>query len=348
MCQDVAIENQEDDMPDIESREIHLANRPTGMPSPDDFTMVTTTVPEPGDGQVRVRNQWMSVDPYMRGRMYDRASYVPSFQLGEPMDGGAVGVVESSRHPGFEEGTLVLHQLGWREACVLPGDQALAIDPSLAPPQAFLGALGMPGFTAWVGLKEIGALADGDRVFVSAAAGAVGSVACQIAKNHGCTVVGSAGSDDKVAWLTDELGVDSAFNYKTIGNIHSHLPQVAGDGFDIYFDNVGGDHLEAALLNMKPFGRLVICGMIEQYNATIPPRGPRSLIAVIPSRLTLRGFIVSDHMELRPRFLEDMVGWIADGKMKWRETVYEGIENAVDAFLGLFSGANIGKMLVKL
>jgi NADPH-dependent curcumin reductase CurA len=334
-------------MPDIPSREIHLKSRPTGMPSADDFALVTTTVPEPEEGEVRVRNLWMSVDPYMRGRMYDRKSYAPPFQIDAPMDGAAVGVVESSRHPKFAGGDQVTHRLGWREAFVAPGTELLKIDPSIAPVQAFLGALGMPGLTAWVGMLEIGQLRKGDHVFISGAAGAVGMVACQIAKIHDCTVVGSAGSDEKVGWLRDEAGVDSPFNYKTIGNIHSFLPSVAGDGFDLYFDNVGGDHLEAALLSMKDFGRVALCGMIDQYNVAVPS-GPRSLIAAVGKRLTLRGFIVSDHMELQSRFLEDMTGWIADGRMKWKETVYEGIENAPDAFLGLFSGANIGKMLVRL
>jgi NADPH-dependent curcumin reductase CurA len=344
---DIAIECQEDEMPELTSREIHLVNRPTGAPTPDDFELVTTTVPEPGEGEVRVRNIWMSVDPYMRGRMYDRPSYVPPFELGAAMGGGAVGVVESSRDQRFSEGDHVMSMYGWREVFAAPGSELLEIDPSIAPPQAFLGALGMPGLTAWVGLLEIGALKEGDHVFISGAAGAVGMVACQIAKIHGCTVVGSAGSDEKAAWLTDELGVDTAFNYKSVGNLQAHLPTVAGDGFDLYFDNVGGDHLETALLCMKDFGRVVLCGMIDQYNALIP-RGPRSLIVAIGKRLTLRGFIVSDHLDLQPRFLEDMAKWTAEGRMKRHETVVEGIENAADAFMGLFSGANIGKMLVKL
>jgi NADPH-dependent curcumin reductase CurA len=334
-------------MPELTSREIRLVNRPTGAPTPDDFELATTTIPEPAEGDVRVRNIWMSVDPYMRGRMYDRPSYVPPFELGAAMDGAAVGIVESSNHGKFSKGDHVLSRLGWREAFTAPAPELLKIDPSVAPPQAFLGALGMPGMTAWIGMLEIGALKEGDHVFVSGAAGAVGSVACQIAKIHGCTVVGSAGSDEKAAWLTDELGVDTAFNYKSVGNLHGYLPTVAGDGFDLYFDNVGGEHLEAALLCMKDFGRVALCGMIDQYNSLVP-RGPRSLIVAIGKRLTLRGFIVSDHLDQQPRFLEDMAKWTAEGRMKWQETVVEGIENAPDAFMGLFSGANIGKMLVKL
>jgi NADPH-dependent curcumin reductase CurA len=335
-------------MSEITSREVRMTQRPTGVPKPEDFELATTSVPEPADGEVRVRNLWMSVDPYMRGRMYDRKSYVPPFAIGGALDGGAVGIVESSRHDGFSEGDHVMHRWGWREAFVGAVSEFQKIDPSRAPVQAYLGALGMPGLTAYVGLLEIAKLREGDNVFISGAAGAVGSVACQIAKNHGCTVVGSAGSDEKAAWLTDELGVDTAFNYKTVGNLMRFLPSVAGGGFDVYFDNVGGDHLEAALMYMNDFGRVALCGMIDQYNAAIPPSGPRTLIVAVGRRLTIRGFIVSDHMDMRGRFLKDMTKWIGEGRMKWKETVYEGIDNAVGAFIGLFSGANTGKMLVKL
>lgn len=332
----------------MDSRYVCLKERPQGTPKPSDFQMAAARIPEPGPGEVRIQNRWLSVDPYMRGRMFDRASYTPPFQLGEVMEGGAVGVVESSRDPAFSEGDWVLSNFGWREAYVAPASQLRAVDGALVPPQAYLGVMGMPGFTAWVGLKEIGKLQEGDHLFVSGAAGAVGSVACQIAKLNGATVVASAGSDEKVMWLEQELDVDAAFNYKTIGKLNHHLPEVAGDGFDVFFDNVGGDHLEAALFNMADFGRVVLCGMIDQYNAKIPPRGPRSLIATIPKRLTLRGFIVSDHQELHGEFIQEMAGWIGDGRLTWKETVVEGIDQAVDAFLGLFTGANTGKMLVKV
>lgn len=335
-------------MAELESREVHLVNRPSGVPTPADFEVVRTAVPEPSDGEVRVRNRWLSVDPYMRGRMYDRPSYVPPFALGEVMPGGAVGVVESSGDDGFAPGDWVVSDNGWREAFVAPARALHKLDPDLAPPQTYLGVLGMPGFTAWVGMLEIGKLGQGQRVFVSGAAGAVGSVACQIAKIRGCTVVGSAGSDEKVAWLREVAGVDEPFNYKTVRNLHRYLPTVAGDGFDVYFDNVGGDHLEAALLRMKNFGRVVLCGAIGHYNDTIPRPGPRTLAVAIGKRLTLQGFIVFDHIAERPRFLADMAGWIREGRMRWEETVFEGIDHAVEAFLGLFSGANLGKMLVKL
>lgn len=332
----------------MDNREIRLRNRPKGTPEPGDFEIATVDLPEPGPGEVQVRNRWLSVDPYMRGRMFDRPSYTPPFQLGKVMDGGAAGVVEASRDPALSPGDWVLSNRGWREAFVAPASHLTPIDPELVPPQCYLGVMGMPGFTAWVGLKEIGKLREGDHVFVSGAAGAVGSTACQIARIEGASVVGSAGSDEKVAWLQDELGVDTAFNYKTVENLIRYLPGVAGDGFDLYFDNVGGDHLEAALFNMADFGRVVLCGAIGQYNAMIPPKGPRSLTAAIPKRLTLRGFIVSDHQDLREDFVREMSGWIRKGDLTWKETVFEGIDHAVDAFLGLFSGENTGKMLVKV
>ncbi len=332
----------------MDSRYVCLRHRPQGTPEPGDFQIASAQLPEPGPGEVRVQNRWLSVDPYMRGRMFDRASYTPPFELGEVMEGGAVGVVESSQDPAFSEGDWVLSNLGWREAFVAPGSQLRAVDGEIVPPQAYLGVMGMPGFTAWVGLKEIGKLQEGDHLFVSGSAGAVGSIACQIAKLNGATVVASAGSDEKVEWLEQELGVDTAFNYKTIGKLNHYLPEVAGKGFDVYFDNVGGDHLEAALFNMADFGRVVLCGMIDQYNAKIPPRGPRSLIATIPKRLTLRGFIVWDHQELHGEFIQEMAGWIGEGRLTWKETVVEGIDQAVDGFLGLFTGANTGKMLVKV
>lgn len=335
-------------MPAIVGREVRLQQRPRGIPEQGDFELARVEVPEPGPGEVRVRNRWLSVDPYMRGRMSDRPSYTSPFQLGKVMQGGAVGMVQRSRDSAFSPGDWVLSQYGWREAFVAPAADLTLIDVERVPPQLYLGSLGMPGFTAWVGLTKIGRLGEGDHVFVSGAAGAVGSTACQIAKIKGASVVGSAGSDEKVAWLELDLGVDTAFNYKTVGKLNRYLPEVARDGFDVYFDNVGGDHLEAALFNMADFGRVVLCGMIDQYNATIPLRGPRSLGAAIPKRLTLRGFIVSDHTELRGPFLAEMTQWIQDGRLTWKETVVEGIDHAAQAFLGLFTGANIGKMLVRV
>jgi NADPH-dependent curcumin reductase CurA len=331
----------------ILSREIRLKHRPVGMPKEDDFELVTVPLPEPREGEVLVQNIFMSVDPYMRGRMSERESYIPPFPLGKALEGGCVGRVVRSVGGRFREGDLVLSMLGWREYYVSDGTGLTGIDPSLASIQAYLGTLGMPGLTAYVGLLDLGQPQKGDTVLVSAASGAVGAVVCQIAKIKGCRVVGSAGSDAKVAWLLEEAGLDAAFNYKKVSDLAAEVRRHCA-GVDIYFDNVGGPHLVAALDQMKPRGRIVLCGMISQYNATRPPRGPGNLILAIMKRLTLRGFIVTDHLHRRQEFLSDMSRWIAEGKIAWRETTVEGIDSAPRAFLGLFSGDNFGKMLVKL
>jgi len=335
-------------MAGFKSREVRLKSRPVGTPQPGDFEVASVELPEPGEGQVLVRNRWMSVDPYMRGRMYDRPSYVPPFQVGQPLEGGAVGEVVESRADGFAPGDLVMSMLGWREAFVAPAG-ALEKLPSNAgvPEEAFLGVLGMPGLTAYAGLLEIGQPKPGDTVFVSGAAGAVGSVVCQIAKLKGCTVVASAGSDDKCRWLTS-LGIDHAINYKTAGNLLDAVRAAAPKGIDVYFDNVGGEHLEVALEVAKPFARFVECGMIAQYNNEQPVPGPRNLIYVVGKSLKIQGFIVTQFASLRPQFIKDMSGWIANGQLKWEETVEQGVDNAAAAFLKLFSGGNTGKMLVKL
>ena len=330
------------------SREIYLKRRPIGLPSETDFELVAVPVPEPGPGEVLVRNLYMSVDPYMRGRMADRASYVSPFQLGEPLEGGCVGQVVQSNGGKFAVGECVAGSKGWRECYLSDGSELSRFDPELAPISSYLGTVGMPGMTAYVGLLDIGRPKEGDTVFVSAAAGAVGSVACQIAKIKGCRVVGSAGSDEKVRWLLDEAGVDAAFNYKTAGALSAELNEHCPNGIDIYFDNVGGAHLEAALAHMNMHGRVVLCGMISQYNATEPSPGPNNLLLAVARRLTLQGFIVSDHPDRRPQFLADMGEWIMEGRLKWRETIVEGIENASKAFVGLFQGENLGKMLVKI
>jgi NADPH-dependent curcumin reductase CurA len=331
------------------SREIRLKHRPVGLPSPSDFELAETMVADPAPGQILVHNLFMSVDPYMRGRMSDRASYVPPFQIGEALSGGAVGeVVAANGHSRFAEGDFVSNFSGWREWFVTNGGDCQKIDPSLAPIQAYLGAFGMPGLTAYGGLLRTGELKDGERVFVSAASGAVGAAVCQIAKNKGCTVVGSAGSDEKCAWLLREARVDKAINYRTCGPLPAALHEAMPEGIDVYFENVGGAHLDAALANMRLHGRIAVCGMIAQYNDTTPPPGPANIVAVIPLRLTIRGFIVTDHADMMPDFLRDMAAWTKAGKMKWRETIVDGIEKAPDAFIGLFKGENIGKMLVRL
>ncbi len=330
------------------SREVRLLSRPVGLPDAANFEIAEVALAAPGTGEVLVKNRFMSVDPYMRGRMYDRPSYVPPFQIGEVLQGHAVGEVVASNDPGFAPGDLVSSMWGWREAFVMP---AAAVEklPALdgVPAEAFLGVLGMPGLTGYAGLLEIGQPKPGDTVFVSGAAGAVGSVVCQVAKAKGCTVVGSAGSDEKCEWLRS-VGVDHAINYKTTANLLQAVRDAAPKGIDIYFDNVGGEHLEVAIEVARPFARLVECGMIANYNATEPTPGPRNIIMVVGKSLKIQGFIVNQFAHLRPQFLADMAGWIADGKMRWEDTVFEGIERAPDAFLGLFSGANTGKMLVRL
>jgi NADPH-dependent curcumin reductase CurA len=331
-------------------KEIRLKSRPNGMPGPANFDLVEVNVPDPGPGQVLVRNAYMTVDPYMRGRMMDRQSYVPPFQIGEAMTGGAVGqVVAAGAGAPFAVGDHVLSMAGWREWFVSTGMemmQKFEPFPGVGV-QTYLGALGMPGLTAYAGLLRIGELKDGERVFVSAASGAVGAVVCQIAKAKGCYVVGSAGSDDKCAYLK-EIGCDATINYKTAGDLTVALKRAAPEGIDVYFDNVGGGHLEAALNNMRQFGRVAACGMIEQYNATEPPPGPRNLILVVGLSLTIRGFIVSNHFDMMGDFMRDMARWRGEGKMSWRETIYDGIERAPEAFIGLFRGENFGKMLVRV
>ncbi len=330
------------------SREIRLARRPEGMPTPRDFELAETDVPSPGPGQVLVHNIYMSVDPYMRGRMVQRESYVPPFQVGEALSGGAVGQVVESTNPNFKAGDYVSNFSGWKEWFATPGGDLTKIDPAMAPIQAFLGALGMPGLTAYAGLLKVGELKDGERVFVSAASGAVGAIVCQIAKNKGCYVVGSAGSDEKCDWLTKEVRCDKAINYRKAGNLTAAVKGAFPEGIDVYFENVGGAHLDAALANMRMYGRIPVCGMIAQYNETALPPGPANIINVIPQRLTIRGFIVTDYASLTPQFLRDMSEWHGAGKMTWRETVYDGIERAPEAFIGLFKGENFGKMLVKI
>lgn len=335
-------------MPEIMSREIRLKNRPVGLPGENDFELAETNIAEIEDRQVLIRNIYMSVDPYMRGRMYDRKSYVPPFQIGQPLEGGCVGQVVASKNDKFAAGDCVMSMLGWREYAVSDGKGLTKIDPSMFPIQTYLGTAGMPGMTAYVGLLDIGKLKEGETVFVSAASGAVGSIVCQIARLKGCRVVGSAGSDEKVAWLTEEAGIDAAFNYKKVDHLITEVGKHCPGGIDVYFENVGGEHLVAALEHMNPFGRLVMCGMISNYNATGPVPGPPNLGHTISKKLTLQGFIVGDHMRRLPEFHADMAAWVADGKIKWKETVLEGIESAPAAFIGLFKGQNFGKMLVKL
>ncbi|ASO22804.1 hypothetical protein FHR81_005131 [Actinoalloteichus hoggarensis] len=330
------------------SREIRLAARPVGWPVATDFELVEVPMPAPGPGQVLIRNLAMSVDPAMRGRMSDAESYAPPFEIGAPMQGLAVGEVVMSDIESVRTGDLVVHGLGWREYAAVDARHTMRIDPDLAPPTAYLGVLGMPGLTAYAGLLEVAALAEGDVVFVSGAAGAVGSVAGQVARLKGAArVVGSAGSPAKVRYLTEELGFDAAFDYKD-GPVAEQLRAAAPDGIDVYFDNVGGEHLEAAVGALRLHGRIAMCGGISGYNATEPAPGPRNLMRFVTHRLTMRGFLVSDHAALRSEFLREVGGWVRDGSLRYRETVVEGLENAPDALIGMMRGENVGKMVVTL
>lgn len=329
------------------NRDIRLVRRPSGLPQAADFELVESPIPAAGRGQVLVKNLYMSVDPYMRGRMNDRKSYVAPFQVGEVLQGGAVGRVVTGNDK-FVAGNYVLNHCGWREWFVSDDSDLTRVDPGAAPIQTYLGVLGMPGMTAWAGLTQIGKLTHEDRVFVSGAAGAVGSTVVQIAKAKGCEiVVGSAGSEDKCAWVRS-LGARDCINYREAGDLGEALGEAMPGGIDLYFENVGGAHLEAALDNMRQNGRVVICGLIDQYNSNTPPAAPRNLWQVLARRITMRGFLVFDHFDLSDRFQAEMRQWIAEGKITWRETVLDGIERAPEALIGLFKGANTGKMLVKL
>ena len=329
-------------------RQIVLTSRPSGWPTAANFELTEAGRPDLADGQIRVRNLFMSVDPYMRGRMNDVKSYVPPFRLGEPLEGGAIGTVIESRSAALAEGDLVLHMLGWRDEAVLPARQARKVTAAEGlSPSAYLGVLGMPTLTAYVGLLDIAALAPGDVVFVSGAAGAVGSMAGQIAKLKGAArVIGSAGSDEKVRWLR-EIGFDAAFNYRA-ANVLEQLRKAAPDGINVYFDNVGADHLDAALVMLSNHGRVAMSGAIAHYNATETPAGPSNLGLVITKRLTLRGFIVTDHQHRMPDMIADVSAWLRDGTLSHAETIVDGLDHAPDAFIDLLRGANTGKMLVRL
>jgi hypothetical protein len=323
------------------TREIVLASRPQGAPQESDFELRSAATPALDDGHVHVRNVFVSVDPYMRGRMTGVRTYVDGFDVGDVIEGGAVGRVVESRHPGFAAGDWALSMLGWREEGVAPGDTLRKLDPDVAPPSSALGVLGVTGFTAWIGLKEIGEVKEGETLYVSGAAGAVGSIAVQLGKLQGLRVIGSAGSAEKVEWLRS-LGVE-AFDYR-----ETSMREALADGIDVYFDNVGGEHLESALGALRPFGRVIACGAISRYNDEQPEPGPRNLAYIVSKRLRVQGFIVTDHMKRYGEFLSEVGPWVRDGKIVARETVLEGIESVPAAFAGLFHGHNVGKMLVRV
>lgn len=330
------------------NRQITLASRPKGFPVPDDFELIETPIPQPGEGEVLSRTLFMSVDPYMRGRMNDRASYAANVQLGEVMVGSTVGEVVASNDPNFEEGDRVHAQIGWQAYGVAKGANVRKVDPDLAPVSTALGVLGMPGLTAYCGLLLVGQPRDGETVLVTGAAGAVGSIVGQIAKIKGCRVVGVAGSAKKIAHVVDALGFDAAFNYKEVADYSAKLQRLCPDGIDVYFDNVGGAVSDAVFPLMNVHGRIAVCGQISQYNLTEVERGPRFMWHFIAKRLTMRGFLVSDFADQHAEGLKQLAVWVNEGRIEYREDIWEGLERAPEAFIDMLRGGNIGKRLVKV
>jgi hypothetical protein len=320
-----------------------LKARPTGMPNASHFELRELEGTRLEEGMIRVANNWLSVDPYMRGRMNDVKSYVPSFQVGEPLEGGAVGKVIESRSPHFNEGDTVFHMMGWREEATGPAEKFNKVPPLPVADEQWLGNLGLTGATAYFGLLRVAEAKEGDTVFVSAAAGAVGSAVVQIAKAKGMRVIGSAGGPEKCAWVR-ELGADAAIDYKD-GPLVKSLMEAAPKGIDVYFDNVGGEHLDAAFAAARNNARFAICGMIDAYNGG-EPQAFRYIMRVIAARIGIKGFIYTDYLKDMGDFYRDMGGWVASGQVKSRETVRHGIEATPQAFLDLFTGGNMGKMLV--
>ncbi|MDP6390482.1 MAG: NADP-dependent oxidoreductase [Alphaproteobacteria bacterium] len=334
-------------MPDG-NRQIVLTSRPTGWVAPENFELREGTVPEPGSGDVLVRNIFMSLDPYMRGRMNEAKSYASSFEIGEVLQARVIGEVAASKNDGYAAGDIVFGMLGWEDYSLAKGAASLRhVDAELAPLPYYLGALGMPGMTAWIGLREIGQPKAGETLFVSAASGAVGQIAGQIGRIRGCRVVGSAGSDAKAAYVADELGFDAAFNYKTAESYLAALQERCPDGLDVYFDNVGGAMLDAALEVANPFARFVECGMISQYNL-VEREGVQNLVYLTRKRIRMQGFIVSDHSDLLPEFMAEMAGWLESGEVKYRVDVADGLENAPATFIAMLKGENFGKQVVRI
>ena len=333
-------------MSNISSREIRLISRPNGIPTAANFSLAQVELEPLPDRQVLVRNLFMSVDPYMRGRMNEGKSYVPPFALGKPLEGGAVGEVVESRAKEFKPGDAVVSNFGWREYFIAAPDQLHSVSREVQPLSVYLGTLGMTGMTAWVGLNLV-EVKGGDVIYISGAAGAVGNVAGQLAKLRGCGVIGSAGSMEKVEFLREECGFDIAFDYK-VGPVVEQLKVEAPEGIDVYFDNVGGEMLEAALAALRAHGRIIACGGISGYNDEKPRPGPSNLFNMTAKRLTMKGFIVRDWLDRQGEFEKEVGGYFRAGKVKHKETVVDGIGQAVGAFIGLFKGKNIGKMVVKL
>lgn len=330
----------------MDNLQVLLKHRPVGAPTPDDFELHKAGVPEPGEGQVLVRNRWLSLDPYMRGRMSDAKSYATPVQIGGVMVGGTVGEVVASRHPGFKPGDMVVGTLGWQLYGVADaGTLRKLADPRL-PPTTYLGVMGMPGVTAWVGLKQICKPKPGETVVVSAAAGAVGSAVGQIAKILGCRAVGIAGGPDKCRHVVEDLGFDACIDYKA-GRVGEDLAAACPDGIDACFENVGAQVFDEVLKLLNPFSRIALCGLVAQYNAT-EAYGYKNLRSLLVNRVHLDGFIVFDHLPVWDEALGELSGWILEGKLKYRETIAQGLENAPAAFISMLKGGNLGKQLVAL
>jgi NADPH-dependent curcumin reductase CurA len=330
-----------------ENTRILFKSRPTGWVDASHFEIAKGPVAEPASNEVLIRNIFMSLDPYMRGRMREQKSYTPGFELGQVLQAGAVGEVIVSNDASLAVGDLVEGRLGWETYSVAKATNVNKVDGNVGSLSHYLGVLGMPSMTAWVGLRNIGQPKPGETVYVSAASGAVGQVAGQIAKMQGCHVAGSAGSDAKVAYIRDELGFDTAFNYQTVASLGDALAQACPKGIDVYFENVGGAMLDAVLLKVNPYARIVACGMISQYNLE-KPEGVKNLGTIVGNKVKMQGFIVSDHMDLKTEFMAEMSGWLATGKVKYREDITQGIENAPSAFIGMLKGKNFGKKIVRI
>ncbi|SDG34128.1 hypothetical protein SAMN05216571_11055 [Onishia taeanensis] len=332
----------------MQSRYITITDHPQGTPARELFELHETELAALADGEVRVRNTWLSVDPYMRGRMSGVKTYIDPFELNEPLQGAAVGEVIESRDPNFPVGAKVRHMAGWRDIAQLPGNQLEPLPAFEVPEQAYLGVLGMPGMTAWTGLNRIAEMQEGDNVLVSGAAGAVGSLAVQLAKAKGGTVVGIAGSQEKLDWLESKGVKAVSYKGKNAAQLTEALNEACPEGFDVYYENVGGICLEAALNNLRVGARIAVCGMIARYNEEAPSAGPGNLAMILIRRARMEGFIVFDHWANYPAFLEEVGPQVASGQIDYEETIEEGLERTPDAFLKLFEGANRGKMLVKL
>lgn len=329
------------------NRQIILKSRPVGMPSTANFELTEAPVPAPGEGELLVKALYISVDPYMRSRMSDAKSYVPSFEVGKPMDGGVVAEVIESNHPDFTVGDAVLGHLQWQEIQTVNAQQVNKLDKS-APLSYYLGILGMPGLTAYFGMNEIGKPVAGETVVVSGAAGAVGMVVCQIARIKGCRVVGIAGSDDKNAYLKNVLKVDEVINYQTEKDMKAAIARTCPDGVDVYYDNVGGEISDAVFANINKFARIILCGQISMYNATEVPAGPRPQPLMVKKSALMQGFIVSNYSARFGEGIQQLAQWLAEGKLTYQETIIQGFEKLPETFIGLFHGKNTGKLLVKV